>query len=132
MNCEPKFLRCVDCSTLVEALNEQCCDELSCCGKPMDLLIPNHNAGADGEKHLPVAWWEDGALIVKIGRILHPMSQQHHIEWVCVQNKYETHRIRLKRGEDPILHIPLAPSAAPVTIYTYCNRHGLWKAQVQR
>ena len=50
---EPKFYKCGECDAILEAVTPQCCDELCCCGKPMELLKANEMITLE-EKHMPV------------------------------------------------------------------------------
>ena len=54
-----RFFKCVECETLVEALNPQCCDELMCCGKPM-LMMRADTDETLAEKHKPIIKRENG------------------------------------------------------------------------
>lgn len=125
---EPKFLKCVNCETLVESLNPQCCDEVTCCGEPMELLKPNQLVALE-EKHLPVVKREGDMLTVCVGRVLHPMSREHSILWVEIKSRRGVQRINLKKGDDPIVTFHIMDDE-PVSVYAYCNLHGLWKVSV--
>ena len=122
---EPKFYRCSECGAILEAITPQCCDELCCCGKDMQLLKTNELILLD-EKHLPVVKREGDTMTVCAGRVLHPMSSEHSILWIEVKSKYRAQRAILKKGDDPIAIFEV-PRDTPVTVYSYCNLHGLWK-----
>ncbi len=122
---EPKFYKCGECEAIVEAVTPQCCDELTCCGKPMELLRANEMIALE-EKHMPVVKREGNTLTVCVGRILHPMSSEHSILWIEIKSKYSEQRITMKRGDDPIA-IFETPRNTPVTVYSYCSLHGLWR-----
>lgn len=91
----------------------------------MELLKPNQLIALE-EKHMPVVKREGDALTVCIGRVLHPMSREHSILWVEVKTKNGIQRVNLKKGDDPIAIFRLTDSG-PVSVYAYCNLHGLWK-----
>ena len=122
---EPKFYKCKGCEAILEAITPQCCDDLMCCGENMELLKANELVGLD-EKHLPVVKREGNNLTVCVGRGLHPMSSEHSILWVEVKSKYLAQRVTFKKGDDPIAIFEV-PEKVPVTVYSYCNLHGLWK-----
>lgn len=124
-----RFFKCVSCSTLVEALNPQCCDELSCCGHGMEMLIPNR-FGDQEEKHMPVIRREGGIITVCIGRVLHPMSREHRIMWVELQGGGCVRRVSLRPGEDPIVSFRINENDGGFMVYAYCNRHGLWQSGI--
>jgi superoxide reductase len=123
---EPKFYKCRECGAILESVTPQCCDELSCCGTAMELIKPNVNPEHE-EKHMPVIKREGNNLTVCVGRVLHSMSREHCILWIEVKGKYTEQRAILRQGDDPIAIFEV-PERMPVTIYSYCNVHGLWKA----
>lgn len=125
----PKFFKCVKCKTFVEALNPQCCDELFCCGRPMQLLIANSDAG-ESEKHIPIIKREKGCITVCIGRVLHPMCREHSILWVELRGKNVCRRVILKKGDDPIVTFHDIDEKLQYRVYSYCNIHGLWCCEV--
>lgn len=122
---EPKFYKCTVCGAILEAITPQCCDELVCCGSAMELVRANEHTGVE-EKHSPVVKREGDYLTVCVGRVLHPMSREHSILWIEVKSKYRAQRAILKNGDDPIAIFEV-PAKLPVTVYAYCNLHGLWK-----
>ena len=99
---EPKFYKCGVCDAILESITPHCCDDLTCCGKSMELLKANELIALE-EKHLPIVKREGNNLTVCVGRVLHPMSKEHSIQ------SFEV------------------PENVPVTVYSYCNLHGLWK-----
>lgn len=122
---EPTFYKCKKCDSILESITPQCCDELMCCGEHMELLKANEMIALE-EKHLPVVKREGNNLTVCVGRILHPMSKEHSILWIVAKSKYIEQRAILKQGDDPIAIFEV-PEKMPVTIYSYCSLHGLWK-----
>ncbi len=125
---EPKFLKCNECGMIVESLSPRCCDELTCCGKPMELLKPNMLISLE-EKHLPIVKREGDSVIVCVGRLLHPMSREHNIMWIEAKSRYSRQRVDLKHGDDPIVTFKITDKS-PVSVYAYCNLHGLWKSSL--
>lgn len=122
---EPKFYKCSGCGAILEAITPQCCDELICCGEEMTLVKANERESLD-EKHMPVIKREGSYLTVCVGRVLHPMSGEHSILWIEAKSKYRAERVMLRKGDDPIATFEI-PEGVPVTVYSYCNMHGLWK-----
>ncbi len=123
-----RFFKCVECETLVEALNPQCCDELMCCGKPM-LMMRADTDETLAEKHKPIIKRENGCMTVCVGRVLHPMSNEHSILWIEIKGKNECRRVHLKKGDDPIVIFRGVDDGIRYKVYAYCNKHGLWCAQ---
>lgn len=109
--------KCEICGNIIEILHEGQ-DSLVCCNQPMK-LISEKNQGEYAEKHSPVI---DNKTI-KIGKIEHPMEQEHYIEWI--EAKSEDEKICkkfLKPGIKPQAEFSFAPTSARM----YCNIHGLW------
>jgi superoxide reductase len=120
------FYRCSVCGNLVGLINDGG-GELVCCGQPMALLKPNTSDGAT-EKHVPVGVRQGNALHVSVGSVAHPMTEAHYIQWICVAQGNRTQRVALSPGEAP--EADFIVDEEPLTIYEYCNLHGLWKADI--
>jgi superoxide reductase len=120
------FYRCSICGNLVGLVNEGG-GELTCHGQPMVLLIANTSDGAK-EKHIPVGSREGTTLHVVVGSIAHPMLETHYIQWICVAQGNRTQRVALSPGQAPAADFTIGEG--PLTIYEYCNLHGLWKADL--
>ena len=122
-----KFYICPECGLLVEAIHDSGITP-SCCSMKMDELIPN-TVEASGEKHIPAVIIEDGAVIVNVGSVDHPMQDVHYIEWVQLITENGSQRKMLKPGEAPkVVFYP--GSDKPIAVYAYCNLHGLWKTEL--
>lgn len=119
---EQKFFFCRHCKTVVGVTNGSAAS-LSCCGERMQPL-KEHNSYDEGwERHLPVVERDGDDLVVKVGRVEHPMLDDHHLDWIYVET--------LRGGCRQIcLDSPKAtfhPTGMPIAVYAYCNNHGLWK-----
>lgn len=99
---------------------------LTCCGQPMKLLNANSTDAAQ-EKHVPVISKEDGKIKVSVGSVLHPMLEEHYIEWIALVTEDKVQITYLKPGAEPKAEFDAVDSG---TVYEYCNLHGLWKAEV--
>lgn len=126
-----KFLRCKKCGTTITFLVGDG-DNVMCCGEEMSLI---HAKDADGakEKHLPKVDRNEGVVRVDVGEISHPMEEEHFIEWIYLQTKRGGQFVRLKAGEEPRATFGVSgeePEDKPVAVYSYCNKHGLWKTNV--
>ena len=119
--------KCNICGNIVEVLHTGA-GELVCCGKPMTLQAEkSHDEGE--EKHLPVIEKEGDNLVIKVGSVPHPMTEEHHIEWIEI-NLLDVGRIEkkyLKPGDAP--EFELHVSGDNFKIRAYCNLHGLWEAK---
>ena len=121
-----RFYICETCGNVIGFIDGNP-ERLSCCGKPMQLLVANA-VDASKEKHLPYLIDEGDEVIVKIGAVEHPMEKEHYISWVAQVSENETTRIRLHPGEKPEVKFKKAKNA---TIYAYCNKHGLWGLEIK-
>ena len=117
--------KCNVCGNIVEVLHDGV-GELVFCGQPMQLVQAN-TVDASKEKHVPVVEIADGKVKVKVGSEPHPMTPEHHIEWIEVlMNGEPIARARLKPGDAPEAVFCLCKTQG-VTARIYCNLHGLWK-----
>ena len=98
--------------------------ELVCCGQPMELL-DEKTADAATEKHVPVIQKIDGGYKVAVGSTLHPMTEEHHIEWIELLADGKAYRQFLAAGDEPIAEFKIEADA--VTAREHCNVHGLWR-----
>ena len=78
-----KFYVCETCGNLVGMVHASGVP-MMCCGKKMTELVPG-TVEASKEKHIPVATVEDGKVIVNVGSVDHPMTEEHLIEWVYLE-----------------------------------------------
>jgi len=119
------FYKCEVCGNQV-VLIKKGGGELVCCGKPMTELKAN-TTEASTEKHIPVATRENGKINVQVGSAIHPMKEEHYIEWIALVSDDGIRIISLKPGDEPKAVFCDRENAE---VYAYCNIHGLWKADV--
>ena len=125
---EKKFYICRLCGNIIGIVHHGG-GPLSCCGQPMEDLVPNITDAAQ-EKHVPVITVEGSRVIVKVGSMAHPMLAEHFIGWIYLATKKGGQRKALVPGEVPEAAFVLTEDDAPVAAYAYCNLHGLWKAEI--
>jgi len=123
---EMKFYRCETCGQMVAVVKKTGCD-VFCCGKPMVEVVPN-TTDAAVEKHVPVYEVKEGKVFVTIGSVLHPMTEEHYIEWIALKTKYGNQRKALQPGAEPKACFSICEGDEVEAVYAYCNLHGLWKA----
>lgn len=80
------------------------------------------------EKHVPVLTMNGNTLLVAVGSTAHPMLPGHFIEWIYVKTDRGAYRKNLRAGEEPKAFFTLEEGEKVVEAYSYCNLHGLWKA----
>lgn len=121
-----RFYICKDCGTILEAVNNNGRGKV-CCGKTMEALKAN-STDAAMEKHVPIYRKIDNKIEATIGSVVHPMEENHYIEWIELVTKNSTNRVYFKAGDLPKATFDYAPGSI---IYAYCNKHSLWKCDVQ-
>ena len=120
-----KFYLCKKCGNIVSLLVEGK-GTLSCCAEPMEELIAN-TVDAALEKHVPLYDVRDNKIVVKVGEVMHPMDEDHYINFVALEYGDTINIHNFKPGEEPIYVFDYYENA---TVYAYCNKHGLWKSEI--
>lgn len=121
---DQKFFKCLHCGNLIGLINNAEVPMI-CCGEKMQELIPN-TVDAAVEKHLPAVEIEGDSVTVQVGKIEHPMTTEHHIEFIYLQTKNGGQRKSLAIGDKPIAQFKLVDDSL-IAVFAYCNIHGLWK-----
>lgn len=101
---------------------------MMCCGQPMKVMEPNTTDAAQ-EKHVPAVSIEDGVLTAQVGSVIHPMEEDHYIQWIYLATEEGVLARCLKPGEAPVASFVL-DGQTPIAVFEYCNKHGLWKAEL--
>ncbi len=122
--CEQKFFRCNHCGNLIGLINNAGVP-LICCGEEMQELVANTTEAAT-EKHIPEVKVSGDTISVQIGSVIHPMLEEHHIEFIYLQTENGGQRKCLKVGEEPTAEFVVVGDK-PIAVFEYCNLHGLWK-----
>ena len=121
-----KFYKCNHCGNIV-AFVEDKGPKVICCGEEMMELVPK-TADSAVEKHVPVVEVEGNLVKVIVGSTLHPMAEEHSIQWIALETEQGSQIKYLKPGQEPVAVFALTPGDKVVAAYEYCNLHGLWKA----
>ena len=119
--------KCSKCGATVKVIKDCMCGEdcgIKCCGEKMQVLVPN-SVDAAVEKHVPTFEVKDGKIFVKVN---HVMEEDHFIEWVSIVSDKKEVTTYFKPGEEATVEYEYVPGS---TLYSYCNKHGLWKADVE-
>jgi superoxide reductase len=124
---EKKFYRCKTCNNLLGAINDSGVTPV-CCGQRMEILIANTTDAAT-EKHVPVITRDGNRVVVKVGSVAHPMTEEHMIQWIILTQGSVTKRVVLAPGAATEAVFTMDDAKAPVRAYEYCNLHGLWSAE---
>lgn len=117
--------KCNQCGALVKVIDDCKCNcGIECCGEKMRTLEPNSTDAAI-EKHVPTYEKVGDQIVVKVN---HVMEEEHYIEWISLVIDHEEWTLRLLPGQPAEARFPYVPGS---TIYEYCNKHGLWKKDVE-
>lgn len=118
--------KCSLCGNIVE-VNHVGGGTLVCCGQEMGLL-EEKTADSATEKHVPVIEPIEGGYKVTVGSTLHPMKDEHFIEWIELVTESETLITYLNPGDEPVAIFKTDEKA--IKAREYCNLHGLWKNEL--
>lgn len=118
--------KCEECGNIVEVLHWGGGD-LVCCGENMKLM-EEKSADSTTEKHVPVVEAIQGGYKVTVGSTLHPMKEEHYIEWIELITETDTLITFLKPGDEPVAIFKTDEKA--LMAREYCNLHGLWKNEM--
>lgn len=118
--------KCVKCGAQVEVIKDCSCNNcgIICCGQQMVEISPN-TVDCAVEKHLPQVEKVGNYVVVTVN---HVMEEEHYIEWLGIEGngisekKYFDHTNQAKA---------VFPYIKNATIYSYCNKHGLWSTTLE-
>ena len=125
MNNELIIKKCSKCGATVKVIEDCTCEGcgIKCCNEEMQVMIPN-SVDAAVEKHVPTYNIVDNQIVVKVN---HVMEKEHFIEWISLVADKTEYTIKLNPEQEAEAKFPYIKGA---NIYAYCNKHGLWKAEV--
>ncbi len=117
--------KCELCGNIVEMIHVGG-GTLVCCGQDMTKLDPK-TADSATEKHVPLVVKEDKGYRVTVGSTLHPMTEEHWIQWIELSVDGTIMRQKLNPGDKPEAFFCVSKAGKDVFAREYCNIHGLWK-----
>ena len=120
-----KFYRCPICGR-IEVLREGENKDLMCCGRLMEEL-KSKSEDAAFEKHVPYCTVDNNKIKVRVGEVLHPMTEEHYIMFIAQVTNNQINKIDLKPGDIPEVEFDYVMGSK---IISYCNLHGLWECDV--
>lgn len=126
MNNELIIKKCNSCGAMVKVIEDCNCDNcgIKCCGEEMQIILPN-SVDAAVEKHVPTYEVVDDEIVVKVN---HVMEKEHYIEWISLVKENKEYTVKLNPEQNAEARFPYLKGAK---LYAYCNKHGLWKAEVE-
>ena len=124
---DKEFFICEFCGNIVTKINDSNVP-LFCCNKPITKLEVG-SIEASHEKHIPVVNISNNKIIITIGEIEHPMIEEHSILWIMLITNEGEYLKYLNVGNKPIVEF-IINDERPLSVYAYCNLHGLWKKDI--
>lgn len=128
MDKDQKFYLCRHCGNLAGLIHNAGVP-IYCCGEPMAQLEANTSEGAS-EKHLPVVSTDGSTVTAEVGSTHHPMTGDHAIKWIYLETKHGGQRKGLSPDDTPKACFAVCDDE-PVSVYAYCNLHGLWRTMIE-
>lgn len=113
-----QIYKCNICGNIVNVFHEGM-GELVCCGVPMENKVAN-SGEFNKDVHIP----KIKENMVYVGETLHPMEEDHYIEWIEVVNSNEKEVKFLNPKESPNFKFCLNNV---LIVRCYCNKHGLFE-----
>lgn len=89
--------------------------------------IKVNSVDASLEKHVPFCEIKDDKVYVTIGEVIHPMGEDHYIEWIAMVKGNKIVKYLLKPNDETKAIFDYEEDSS---IYAYCNKHGLWKKEI--
>ncbi len=125
---DQRYFICEHCGNLIAMVKDSGVP-IVCCGQKMTELVPG-SVDAAVEKHVPVIKADGNLITVTVGDVIHPMLEEHYIEWISIHTAHGNQRKILAPGEQPKAVFALADGDTIISAYAYCNLHGLWKKDI--
>lgn len=118
--------KCLKCGATIRTLKDCTCNDcgITCCNQKMVELKPNSSDGAV-EKHLPEYEITGSKINIKVN---HVMDEDHFIEWISIVHDNKEDITYFKPQDKSEVTYDYIKGSI---IYSYCNKHGLWKTEVK-
>lgn len=123
-----KFYKCKECGSIYIKLYEAQAGQDHADGKMVELVANTEDAAR--EKHVPAVTVDGNRVDVVVGSVEHPMGEEHYITMVVLETEKTYQVAQLTPADAPRATFAVAEGDAPVAVYEYCNKHGLWKAEI--
>lgn len=120
-----KFYKCDHCGNIITFIEDKGVP-VNCCGEEMQEIVPN-SVEAAAEKHIPVFKREGQKVVVTVSSVQHPMLEEHYIAWVVLKSRQGCQLKEMHPEQAPEVRFMLEEDDEVVTVYAYCNLHGLWQ-----
>lgn len=93
-------------------------------------LLNANTEDASKEKHVPFVEANKNEVTATIGEVVHPMLDNHFIQFVLLKTDKQYYLKQLKPNIEPKVTFKLQDDEKPLEVYEYCNLHGLWKKEL--
>ena len=123
-----KYYKCQHCGNLVRTIEDGGVVPM-CCGEPMTLLPYSEFNDAHWITYkVDESPIDFKRIMICIGKnSYHPMSIEHYIVFIDLETSKGIHTYFLRPGNVPCVQFFIRKNETILTIYTYCNVHGLYK-----
>lgn len=120
-----KFFICKHSGSIIVMLRDKGVP-VYCCGEPMQAINPGTTEASE-EKHIPVYDIDGNTVHVTVGSVEHPMTEEHYIEWICLETEHGIQYTHLNPTDEPRAKFALCEGDEVRAVYAFCNQHSLWK-----
>ena len=119
------FYICRHCGNIISMIRDKGVP-VYCCGEAMQEIIPG-TTEASQEKHIPVYDIRGNTVHVTVGSAEHPMTEEHYIEWICLESEHGIQYAHLNPNDKPKAKFALCEGDNVRTVCAFCNQHDLWR-----
>ena len=124
-----ELYKCDICGNLVEILASGH-GALVCCEKPMILIKTELTENEElNDKHIPVIEKVVDGFKIRIGATTHPMTKEHHIEFIQAISKDEKYIKTKFLTTEEIPELNAKCNSQTLWARALCNIHGLFKKE---
>lgn len=120
-----RFYKCNVCGQIIARIGDKG-NPLTCCMRDMELLVPD-TVEASAEHHIPVFKKHGHKVKICVGDVPHPMTSDHHIEWICMVTDRNIYWTDVSKCEEATACFRIESGECVAAVYAYCNLHRLWK-----
>lgn len=118
------FYTCRHCGNIIAMIRDVGVP-VYCCGEAMQKIVPGAT-DASQEKHAPVYRMDGNTVFVRVGSVEHPMTEEHYIQWICLETQKGIQYAHLTPQDKPEATFFLDVSDSVQAVYAFCNQHDLW------
>ena len=105
--------------------NELIIKRCKSCGATVKVIEDCNCEGAAVEKHVPNYEKVEDEIFVTVN---HVMEKEHFIEWIALVADNKEYMVKLYPEQNAECRFPYISGSC---LYAYCNKHGLWKKEVE-